>query len=155
MRVPTPRIPCSRYAPGWLHLGHYATSAVVHPAQNMVFQHRTEPEIAPVQRKLRFFNFYFIFPRIISSPERPRLRFKHTGERCFHKVWCFTKGNITFHNSPACHKNESACGQRKRHDFYGSRGIGPTSIFMNPEERLMISFSFDPNTLSNYHSLAS
>ena len=55
VRVPTPRIPCSRYAPAWLHLGHYATSAVVHPAQNMVFQHQTELEIAPVQRKLRFF----------------------------------------------------------------------------------------------------
>ena len=43
-----PLIPYSRHVPGWLHLGHYATSAVVHPAQNMVFQHQTEPEIALV-----------------------------------------------------------------------------------------------------------
>ena len=46
-------IPCIRHALDWLHLGHFATSAVVHPAQNMVFQHQMEPEIAPVQRKLR------------------------------------------------------------------------------------------------------
>ena len=46
VRVMTPFLPGSRHAPGWLHLGHYATSAVVHPAQNMVFQHQTELEIA-------------------------------------------------------------------------------------------------------------
>ena len=52
-------IPCSRHAPGRLYLGHYATSAVVHPAQNMVFRHQMEPEIAPVSRKLRFFINHF------------------------------------------------------------------------------------------------
>ena len=131
MRVPRPRIPCSRYAHCRLHLGHYATSAVVHPAQNTVFHHQTESEIARVSRKLRFFNFCFIFPRITSSPERPRLRFKHTGERCFHKVCCFTSECLTFHNPLAYQKNESACGPRNRHDFYGSRDIALKSIFIN------------------------
>ena len=50
-------IPCIRHALGWLYLGSYATSAVVHLAQIMVFQHQIELEIAFVQRKLRSFQF--------------------------------------------------------------------------------------------------
>ena len=34
--------------------------------------------------------------------------------------------------------HEIACGSRKRHDFYDSCPIGPTSIFMNPEEHFTI-----------------
>ena len=140
VRVMTPLIPCSRLASGRFHPGHYATSVVVHPAQNMVFQHQTEPEIVPVQRKLRFFNFYFIFPLITSSPERPRLRFNHTGERCFYKVCCFPKENLTFHNSLEYQKNESACGAPKRYDFYGFGFIRPKPIFRSPEKHFMTFF---------------
>ena len=37
---------------GKLHLGHLAADALAHLAQNMVFQHKMGPEIAPVQRKV-------------------------------------------------------------------------------------------------------
>ena len=39
---------------GKLHLGHLAADALAHLAQNMVFQHKMGPEIAPVQRKVVF-----------------------------------------------------------------------------------------------------
>ena len=57
-------IPCRRHARVGLHLGHYAAFVGVHLAQNMVFQHQTELEIAPVKRKLRFYNLYTIFSLI-------------------------------------------------------------------------------------------
>ena len=41
-------IPCTRHALDWLYLGDYATPAVVHLAQIMVFQHQSEPEIGLV-----------------------------------------------------------------------------------------------------------
>mgnify|MGYP000447242232 CR=1 FL=1 len=37
-----------------LHLGHFRAYAAAHLAQNMVFQHKMGPEIAPVQRKVMF-----------------------------------------------------------------------------------------------------
>ena len=141
MRVPRPRIPCSRYAPCWLRLGHYATSAVVHHAQNMVFQHQTEPEIPPVQRKLRFFNFYSIFPPITSSPERSRLRFKHTGELCCFQVSCFFKGNLTFHNPLEYQQKRKCLWPAERHEFNGSRDIRPKPISRSLEKRFMTSFT--------------
>jgi hypothetical protein len=55
---------------GRLHLGHFRADAAAHLAQNMVFQHKMGPEIAPVQRKLAFFNHSFIFLAIAVSPER-------------------------------------------------------------------------------------
>ena len=143
VRVTTPLIPCRRHAPGWLCLGHYATSAVVHLAQNMVFQHEMEPEIAPVQRKLMFFNFRSIFSLITSSPERSRLRFMHTGEHCLFKVCCFSTKNLTFHIPLEYQKTECACGPRKRHDLYGSRGIGLKPISISPDKNFMISFILD------------
>ena len=57
-------------ASGRLHLGHFAADAAAHPAQNMVFQHKTGPEIALVQRKLAFFNYSSIFLALAVSPER-------------------------------------------------------------------------------------
>ena len=38
------------------------------------------------------------------------------------------------------------CRPRKRHGFYGSRGIGPTSIFMNPKEHF-----HDPQHYFRFH----
>ena len=57
-------------ASGRLHLGHFRADAAAHLAQNMVFQHKMGPEIAPVQRKLAIFNDSFIFLAIVVSPER-------------------------------------------------------------------------------------
>ena len=56
--------------PGKLHLGHFASDAAAHLAQNMVFQHKMGPEIALVQRKVVFFNHSSIFLAIAVSPER-------------------------------------------------------------------------------------
>ena len=55
---------------GKLHLGHLAADALAHLAQNMVFQHKMGPEIAPVQRKVVFFNHSTIFLAIAVPPER-------------------------------------------------------------------------------------
>ena len=57
-------------ASGRLHLGHFAAGAAAHPAQNMVFQHKTGAEIAPAQRKLVLFNHFIIFLAIAVFPER-------------------------------------------------------------------------------------
>ena len=55
---------------GRLHLGHLAADAVAHLAQNMVFQYKKGLEIAPVQRKIVFFNHSSICLAIAVSPER-------------------------------------------------------------------------------------
>ena len=55
---------------GRLHLGHFRAGAAAHLAQNMVFQDKMGPEIAPVQRKVAFLNHSFIFLVIAVSPER-------------------------------------------------------------------------------------
>ena len=57
VRVTRSLTPCRGHAPAELHLGHYATFAGLHPAQNIMFQHHMEPEIPRAQRKLRYSNF--------------------------------------------------------------------------------------------------
>ena len=61
VRVMSSLIPCRRHASVWLHLGHYAMFAVVHPALNMVFQHQMELEIAPASKKTHVFQLLINF----------------------------------------------------------------------------------------------
>ena len=101
----------------------------------------------PVQMKLMFFIFLTIFPPTTLSLDSLRSRFNHIGDPCVQKVCFISTKNLTFCNVLEYQKTESTCDPRKRHDFYGSRDIGPTLTFIIPEDHSMMTFlCFESNT---------